>query len=165
MIKINRFIINTITSLRILFGFLFLLGVIFNVNTIYLIIIFLLTAISDISDGWLSRKYNLSSDNGGKLDVICDFIFIILSTSALVLTDLIPSWFLIIIIFKLIEFFKTSDESLTYDKFGHFVALMFYAFPIITILLNNRIINLLLVVFITICALISSLSRIYRKFY
>jgi len=165
MIKINRFIINIITSLRILFGFLFLLGVIFNVNTIYLIIIFLLTAISDISDGWLSRKYNLSSDNGGKLDVICDFIFIILSTSALVLTDLIPSWFLIIIILKLIEFFKTSDESLTYDKFGHFVALMFYAFPIIAILLNNRFINLLLVVFITICALISSLSRIYRKFY
>jgi len=66
---------------------------------------------------------------------------------------------------KLIEFFKTSDESLTYDKFGHFVALMFYAFPIIAILLNNRFINLLLVVFITICALISSLSRIYRKFY
>lgn len=161
----NRLIINCITSLRIVFGFLFLFCVLFDLNNAYLIIIFILTALSDVVDGWLSRKYNLSSDDGAKWDVICDFIFIMLSTLALILIDLIPAWFLLIIILKLIEFFKTSDESLIYEKFGHFVALMFYAFPIVAILLNNKLIVLILAIFITICALISSLSRIHRKFY
>ena len=161
----NKLLINCITSLRILFGFLFLFCVMFDLNTTYLIIIFILTAISDVGDGWLSRKYNLSSDNGAKFDVICDFIFIILSTSALILIDLIPAWFLVIIILKLIEFFKTSDEKLVYEKFGHFVALMFYAFPVVAILINNKTIVLILAIFITICALISSLSRIHQKFY
>lgn len=161
----NRFLINCITYLRILFGFLFLFCVLFDLNTTYLIVIFILTAISDVGDGWLSRKYNLSSDNGAKFDVICDFIFIILSTFALILIDLIPAWFLMIIILKLIEFFKTSDETLVYEKFGHFVALMFYAFPVVAILINNKTIVLILSIFITICALISSLSRIHQKFY
>lgn len=161
----NRLLINCITSLRILFGFLFLFCVLFNLNTAYLILLFILTAISDVGDGWLSRKYNLSSDNGAKFDVICDFIFIILSTFSLILIDLIPAWFLVIIILKLIEFFKTSDETLVYEKFGHFVALMFYAFPVVAILINNKTIVLILAIFITICALISSLSRIHQKFY
>ena len=161
----NRFIINCITSLRILFGFLFLICVLFDLNTAYLIAIFILTAVSDVCDGWLSRKYSLSTDSGARFDVICDFIFIMISTFALVLRGLIPSWFLVIIILKLVEFFKTSDESLVYEKFGHFVALMFYAFPIVAVLLNNKPIVLILAVFITICALISSLSRIHRKFY
>ena len=161
----NRLLINCITSLRILFGFLFLFCVLFDLNTTYLIAIFILTAISDVSDGWLSRKYNLSSDDGAKFDVICDFIFIILSTFALILIDLIPAWFLVIIILKLIEFFKTSDETLVYEKFGHFVALMFYVFPIISVLINNKSLILRLAIFITICALISSLSRIHQKFY
>ena len=161
----NRFLINCITYLRILFGFLFLFCVLFDLNTTYLIVIFILTAISDVSDGWLSRKYGLSSDNGAKFDVICDFIFIILSTFALILIDLIPAWFLVIIILKLIEFFKTSDETLVYEKFGHFVALMFYAFPVVAILINNKTIVLILSIFITICALISSLRRIHQKFY
>ena len=161
----NKHLINGITSLWILFGFLFLICVLFNLNTVFLIALFILTAISDIVDGWLSRKYNLSSDNGAKFDVICDFIFIIISTFALVLINLIPAWFLLIIILKLIEFFKTSDESLVYEKFGHFVALMFYAFPIVAILINDSTIVLILAIIITICALISSLSRIHRKFY
>ena len=161
----NKTLINCITSLRILFGFLFLFCVLFDLNTSYLIALFILTVISDVSDGWLSRKYNLSSDEGAKFDVICDFIFIMLSTSAMVLIDLIPAWFLVIIILKLIEFFKTSNETLVYEKFGHLVALMFYAFPIVAILINNKFIVLILSIFITICALISSLSRIHQKFY
>ena len=163
--KMNRFLINCISSLRILFGVLFLFCVLLDLNTTYLVIIFLLTTISDVGDGWLSRKYHLSSDEGARLDVICDFIFIMISTFSLVLIDLIPAWFLLIIILKLIEFFKTSDETLVYEKFGHFVALMFYAFPIVSVLLNDRFTVLILAVFITVCALLSSLSRIRRKFY
>ncbi len=165
MIHVNRLIINIITSLRILFGVLFLLCVQFEFGTIYLILIFILTVISDVCDGWLSRKYNLSSEEGAIFDVICDFIFIIISTWALVLKELIPAWFLMVIILKLIEFFKTSDKKLVYEKFGHYVVLMFYTFPIVAILINDRYIVWILTIFITICAVISSMIRIYRKFY
>lgn len=163
--NMNRFLIDAITTSRILLGLLFLYVVLFNFNEVYLILIFLLTAISDVGDGWLSRKYCLSTDAGAKFDVICDFIFIMLSTLAMVFHGMIPPWFLAVIILKLIEFFKTSDESLEYEKFGHFVALMFYAFPWVSVLINDKSISLILAIFITVCALISSFMRIYKKVY
>lgn len=101
----NRFLINTISSSRILLGLLFLYVVLFNFNEVYLIVIFILTAISDVVDGWLSRKYCLSTDAGAKFDIICDFISMMLSTLAMVFHGRIPAWFLAVIILKLIEFF------------------------------------------------------------
>ena len=88
--NMNRFLINAISSSRIVLGLLFLYVVLFNFNEVYLILIFLLTAISDVGDGWLSRKYCLSTDAGAKFDVICDFIFIMLSTLAMVFHGMIP---------------------------------------------------------------------------
>lgn len=165
MIRMNRLLLNIITSLRILLGFLFLLCVHFEFGTPYLIIIFILAVISDISDGWISRKYNLSSEDGAMFDVISDFIFIMVSTWALVLNGLIPAWFLMIIILKLVEFFQTSDETLFYEKFNYIIALMFYAFPIAAVLINDSSIVLILAIFITVCVLISTLSKIYRKYH
>ena len=160
----NKTCINILTSSRIILGLLFLYFTVVQFNIYYLIFIFILTAISDNLDGILTRKFKLATDNGAKFDVMCDFIFIILSTSAGVLINLIPFWFLFVIILKLIEFFKTSKgNSLTYDKFGHLVSLMFYAFPIVAILINSKTIVLILTLFITICAIISSILRIGDK--
>ncbi|MBQ6100556.1 MAG: CDP-alcohol phosphatidyltransferase family protein [Methanobrevibacter sp.] len=157
----NKIHINILTSLRIILGLLFLYFTIVQFNIYYLIFIFILTAISDNLDGILARRFKLTTDNGAKFDVICDFIFIMLSTLAGVLINLIPFWFLFVIILKLIEFFKTSKgDFLTYDKFGHLVSLMFYAFPIVAILINSKTIVLILTLFITICAVISSILRI-----
>lgn len=152
--------INLITLIRIPLGFLFFYYTIFQFNIYYLIIIFILTAISDNLDGKLARRLKLTTDSGAKLDVISDFIFIILSTLAGVIINLIPSWFILIIILKLIEFFKTSNNSLSYDRFGHIVALMFYVFPILAIIIGSKDIVFVLTVFITICAIISSTIRI-----
>ncbi len=160
----NKIYINTITSSRIALGLLFFYFTVFQFNISYLIIIFILTALSDNLDGILARKFELSTNDGAKFDVICDFIFIVISTSAGVLIDLIPFWFVIILILKLYEFFKTSkNNSLSYDKFGHIVALMFYVFPIAAILINLKGIALILAIFITVCAIISSALRISDK--
>ena len=161
----KRFLINSVTFLRIILGLAFFWVVLFDFNVALLVLIFILTAISDVSDGWLSRKYGLESDAGAKFDVICDFIFIMLSTLSLVLIDMIPSWFVLIIVLKMLEFFITSGQSLVYERFGHLVALMFYAFPIFTVLVNDRLIILILAIFITVCALISSAARFRQKFY
>ena len=161
----KRFLINSVTFLRIILGLAFFWVVLFDFNVAFLVLIFILTAISDVSDGWLSRKYGLESDAGAKFDVICDFIFIMFSTLSLVLIDMIPSWFVLIIVLKMLEFFITSGQSLVYERFGHLVALMFYAFPIFTVLVNDRLIILILAIFITLCSLISSAARIRQKFY
>ncbi len=161
----KRFLINSVTFLRIILGLAFFWVVLFDFNVAFLVLIFILTAISDVSDGWLSRKYGLESDAGAKFDVICDFIFIMLSTLSLVLIDMIPSWFVLIIVLKMLEFFITSGQSLVYERFGHLVALMFYAFPIFAVLVNDRLIILILAIFITLCALISSAARFRQKFY
>ena len=157
----NGAIIKCITVIRILFGVLFFYFTFFDFNWVYLLIIFSLTIISDCCDGFLARKYDLTSKNGAKLDVCCDFLFIFLSTLATVLIDLIPFWFLFVIILKLIEFFKTSGtDNLKYETFGHIVALMFYVFPIMAIIINSKNIIFILAIIITICAIVSSFLRI-----
>jgi len=158
---VNRSIVNALSVSRILFGFFFLIAVILDYNIAWLIIIFALAILSDIMDGYLAKKHDLIVDNGSKIDVICDFLFIILSTSAIVLIDLAPAWFLLVIILKLVEFFVTSGKgALKYDRFGTFVAYMFYAFPIVAMLINSKNITLVLTIIITICAITSSLLRI-----
>lgn len=157
----NRQIINALSSLRILFGLLFLYFVVFDFNIVNLVIVFALTILSDVLDGYFARSYGLIVDNGSKIDVVCDFLFIIFSILALVLIDLCPFWFLLVIILKLIEFFMTSGKgALKYDTFGTYVAYMFYAFPIVAILINSKNITLILTIFITVCAMTSSVLRI-----
>ena len=157
----NRHIINVLSVSRIFFGLLFLIVAISDFNIVYLMAIYFLAILSDILDGYWARKYGLVVDNGSKMDVICDFLLIIFSTLAVVLIDLAPAWFLLIIILKLIEFFITSGSgTLKYDRFGTFVAYMFYAFPIVAILINSKNITLILTIIITVCAIASSFLRI-----
>ncbi len=160
----KRLLIDALSSSRLLFGLLFLYVVIFNFNVIGLIIVFALCVLSDVLDGYLARRNALSSNQGARVDVIFDFLFIILSTLSLVLINLIPVWFLVVIALKLIEFFITSgSDGLKYEKFGTFVALMFYAFPLVAILINSKNILLILSIIITICAIASSTLRIKNK--
>lgn len=159
----KQLVINALTSSRILFGLIFIYLVLTDYNIAFLLIVYILTAISDILDGKLARKYNMDSDKGAKFDVISDFLFIIFATLSLVLIDLIPFWFLIIISLKLVEFFVTSGiKKLKFDRFGRDVALMFYIFPVLAILINSKNIVLTISIFITICAVISSISRIKK---
>lgn len=157
----NRTIINSLSASRIAFGLLFLYVVIYDFNIAYLLLIFALTIAGDILDGYFARTHNLVTDNGSKIDVICDFFFIIFATLALVLINLVPFWFLFVIALKLIEFFATSGSGgLKYDSFGKAVAFMFYALPIVAVMINSKNIILMLTIFITVCAVASSISRI-----
>ena len=160
---LKKIYINILTSLRMPLGVLFIYFTLIDYNIGYLILIFILTAFSDYFDGKLAAKYNLNTYDGAKLDVICDFIFIVFSTVAVILIDLIPFWFIFVIILKLIEFFITSPSNdFYYETWGHIVALMFYAYPIVALLIHVESINTALAVFITICALTSSVSRIKK---
>lgn len=165
----KRYIVDTLSLSRIIFGILFVYTVLYlNSDLLAIFIIYFLAILTDISDGKIARRYKIDNKNkGAKVDVLSDFAFIILSSFSLYYIKLLPLWFLIIITLKLIEFFKTSSQELEYEKFGTLVALMFYALPGVIVLLNffkvSITINLILCIFITICAIISSGLRIIHK--
>ena len=72
-----------------------------------------------------------------------------------------------LIIIFVIYFFAVLSDVLDGELFGTLVALMFYALPGIIVLFNffkiPIIINLMLCIFITVCAIISSGLRIIHK--
>ena len=164
-----RYIVDTLSLSRIIFGILFAYTVLYlNSDLLVIVIIYFLVVLTDILDGKIARRYKIDNKNkGAKVDVLSDFVFIILSYFSLCYIKLLPLWFLIIITLKLIEFFTTSSQKLEYEKFGTFVSLMFYALPGLIVLLNffkvPITINLILCILITICAIISSTLRIIHK--
>ena len=162
----KRYIADSLSLSRIFFGILFAYSVLYlNSDLLVIVIIYFLVVLTDVLDGRIARKYKIDNKNkGAKVDVLCDFAFIILSSFSLYYINLLPFWFLIIIILKLMEFFKTSSNELEYEKFGTIVALMFYALPGVIVIFKLPItINLILCIFITICAIISSSLRIINK--
>ncbi len=82
---------NLITLTRIALGFLFFT---YYPNPSSYIFIYL-GAFSDILDGWVARRFNLTSKLGEVLDPIVDKIFWILIVIKLYTSHVIPKWFLI----------------------------------------------------------------------
>ncbi len=160
-----RRVINILSLSRILFAILFFYQVCFvGINPIVLSIIFALTVFSDYFDGKLARFYDLGSENGAKIDVISDFIFVFLSTLSLIVVNLIPVYYIFVIVWKMFEFFKTSEDGLYYDRFGHIVAVVMYVFPIMVVIFNlSYSLTFILTIFISISALFSSVLRIKNK--
>ncbi len=67
-------IANFITSVRILFSFLFIYLASKDQRMAFLVL-YLILYLSDIIDGNLARKLNIVSEKGRKLDAVADYIF------------------------------------------------------------------------------------------
>lgn len=89
---------NKLSFLRIILSIIFSIGLCdlyINNNkiSIILLILFIIISLTDIFDGKIARKNNLTSSFGSKLDVIADITFVLLSYIVLVYVNKIPSWF------------------------------------------------------------------------
>ena len=62
------------------------------------LILFILGSITDYFDGYIARKYNLTSDLGKFLDPLADKFFTISAFFSFVLLNIIPLWMLLILI-------------------------------------------------------------------
>ena len=138
-----------------------------------LIIMFLIIIGSDILDGYIARKFNCSTDIGAKLDIISDTIYSISSMLLLAYINITPSWFVIIIIIKLIEFVVTSKliniyqhrkNHQVFDIIGKISALILMLLPGIfvfrCIIFEYKYIMNIIVYIITIMFIISFINRI-----
>ncbi|MBR2428123.1 MAG: CDP-diacylglycerol--glycerol-3-phosphate 3-phosphatidyltransferase [Lentisphaeria bacterium] len=120
---------NQITVSRIILVFIFVLLSSFDTgenftfqvskNTAYIchviaLIVAVIAALTDLLDGYLARKLKVESDFGRLVDPLADKIFVLATYTMMVSYDLIPGWFLIIILAR--EFVVTGLRTLASAK-------------------------------------------------
>lgn len=102
-------------------------------------VIFLVILYTDFLDGKIARLLGGTTKFGAVFDVLADFFFIVTIYIVLHNFDILPLWFLIIILFKFLEFLLTSflfkkisriKTIFIFDVLGRFVAGLFYIIPI-----------------------------------
>lgn len=83
---------NIITLVRIL-GTLVLIGT--ELSSIFFFVVYSICGFSDVLDGWIARKYKLTSELGARLDSIADmmFYFVMLLKMIPYLLEIMPGGF------------------------------------------------------------------------
>ncbi|QEK38668.1 CDP-alcohol phosphatidyltransferase family protein [Candidatus Cytomitobacter primus] len=107
---------NLITVSRLVLGVLF-----FMLYPKHASPLILLGALSDVLDGFIARAFHMTSKLGEILDPIVDKIFWILVILKLYLNDIIPAWFISIILIRDMIFFAAFLYML-YKKIDRFKA-------------------------------------------
>lgn len=169
---------NALTILRILLIPL-IVFYIFTGNYILAFVIFTISGLTDIIDGFLARKFNLISNFGKLMDPLADKLTQIATLTSLVITDIIPIWILIIVLFK--EFIMIVGASFLYGKdvvvyskwYGKLATVLFYIAIVFSLLSkqfelngfwNNIDIGLFcLALLTTVFALIMYVKDLYQK--
>ena len=94
---------------------------------------------SDFLDGKIARLYDTTSKFGEVLDVLADLFYIVVSYIVLWTYNILPLWFLFIILYKFVEFIITSyliersndkKSIFIFDFLGRGIAVVFYVLPI-----------------------------------
>lgn len=143
MAKLIKKLPNIITLLRVAL-LLFLNFYIVNHfgSMLIPIIISVIIFLTDFMDGKIARMNGSVSNVGAVFDVIADLFYIVLSYIVLLYSfHILPLWFLVIILFKFVDFTVTSYfiEKISnkisifiFDFLGRFVAVIFYIIPVVS---------------------------------
>ncbi|HEY5583259.1 MAG TPA: CDP-alcohol phosphatidyltransferase family protein [Ruminiclostridium sp.] len=175
MIKVIS--VNLLTSLRVVFSLLFAYYIMnYSGDIIPIVILFIMICATDFFDGRLARKLDAGTKFGAIFDVMADLFFITTAYSVLIIKNMLPVWVLALVLLKFSEFCVTSFISkktgkcqssvFLFDMLGRAVVLLFYALPVVVILLKNYLYpeSLYLVVNIIgyILATMACISSFYR---
>ncbi|OQD57971.1 putative phosphatidylglycerophosphate synthase [Methanobrevibacter arboriphilus JCM 13429 = DSM 1125] len=117
--QLTKNIPNILSSIRIIITIPFIFSLydlILGTGSIISLLLFSIIIISDILDGYLARKLNFVSAFGANLDIFADIFYSFLSTTILCYLNVVPIWFLFIVIFKFLEFVITSKFLKNYKK-------------------------------------------------
>lgn len=166
-----RLLPNVLSALRFPLGgaFAYLLAIRSAGDTIpvwSLLICFMAIALSDLMDGWISRKFDCQSDIGATLDVSADSSFILLALIVSNYYGFVPIWFTVIVILKLVDFILSSmifstgvKRHFIFDFLGRFTAVGFYLLPILVGIFPQTGIIKAAALFLAITAVCSSTLR------
>ena len=179
-----KYIPNILTVSRIALALIYImllenLHIRYSMNIfVTALFVFSMICLTDIIDGKIARRFSAVSITGSLLDVMADFIFILLSCLILMRHNIIPLWFILIIVFKLVEFVTTScfyrknrkvkNNFFVFDYVGRIAAVNFFIIPGIALMcyIGFDILVLNIVLYITfVLVIISTLSRVAKYLY
>lgn len=124
-----------IPNILTLFRFILIPFIVLNIiNEAYIaaFIIFTISALTDILDGFIARKFNFITNFGKLIDPLADKCTQIITLITLALRNIIPMWIIIIVVLK--EFIMISGASFLYGKelvvssrwYGKLATVLFY---------------------------------------
>ncbi|MFH1846258.1 MAG: CDP-diacylglycerol--glycerol-3-phosphate 3-phosphatidyltransferase [Candidatus Omnitrophota bacterium] len=107
----NKITLTRIGLVFVFMFFLFLKGVGPKITALG---IFLIAALTDYLDGFIAKKYNISSDFGKIMDPVADKVLTLAAFLAFVELELVPAWMVVIIILR--ELIITSIRLIALRK-------------------------------------------------
>lgn len=156
---VKSLIPSIFTGIRIILAPIFFVTVI-NYSPIYPISIFAFAMITDVIDGYLARKWDVTSSKGAYFDITADFIFVVAGFSAFIIRGVYPFWLLIVIIFMFLQFIITSkSKNPIYDPVGKYYGAFLFLSIFINLIINNITLNLILTILIVLFTIISITTR------
>ena len=139
---------NKLTLLRVILAPAAMVFIMFPIGgetaaRIVAAVIFILTALTDMLDGKIARKYNLVTNFGKFMDPLADKLTQISLLTILFIKGIIPIWILAIVVLK--EFCMVSGASFLYGKelvvsskwYGKLATVLFYVAMVISLLLEE----------------------------
>lgn len=137
-----KYVPNTLTIIRFLL-IPVIIFFIFSGNYILAFVFFTISGLTDITDGFIARKFNLISNFGKLMDPLADKLTQIATLASLVLTNIIPIWILLIVLLK--EFIMICGASFLYGKnvvvyskwYGKLATVLFYIAIVVSLLLKQ----------------------------
>jgi len=112
---------QVLTGSRIAFAIGMFVLILFNQHVIAFILL-LVSSFTDIIDGIVARKLEVTSTFGAYFDACADFSLVLINFIALVLIQIYPYWLIILICFMFFQFLLTSNKlELFYDPIGKYL--------------------------------------------
>ncbi len=129
--NVIKYIPNILTVIRFVFIPFIVLAIAFD-HYIASILLFTLSSITDVCDGFIARKFNAISDFGKLMDPLADKLTQISVLASLVTVKIIPVWILSIVVLK--ELIMVVGASFLYGKdvvvyskwYGKLATVLFY---------------------------------------
>ncbi len=169
---------NILTIIRFLFIPLIVICI-FTDNYMLAFIFFTISAITDIADGFIARKFNLISNFGKLMDPLADKLTQISTLASLVFVRIIPIWILLVVFLK--ELIMICGASFLYGKdvvvyskwYGKLATVLLYIAIVTSLLLKQLqlgglwqqvyLILYTLALIATVFALIMYIKDLYKK--
>lgn len=137
-----KYVPNTLTIIRFLL-IPIIIAMLVNGNYLGVIIVFSVSGITDILDGFIARKYNLISDFGKLIDPLADKATQLSMLFTLTAKRIIPFWIVSIVTIK--EFLMVCGASFLYGKdlivsskwYGKASTVLFYIAIVVSLILKQ----------------------------
>jgi CDP-diacylglycerol--glycerol-3-phosphate 3-phosphatidyltransferase/cardiolipin synthase len=151
---------SALTFLRIiaapLFFYVFIDG-----QLILSLLILVFAGFTDILDGYVARKLNLSSVLGAYLDVTADFLLIFSCFLSFIIVGWYDYWVLLLICFLFSLFIVTSSlKKPIYDPIGKYLGSFLIIMAILSILNQETLLKQILLILLILMTIISIISRV-----